>query len=129
MLAERGHSFGQYPFYVYYHSGSTKAKSSYPGAERLESGNYEYRDMEIWENDGKRSLKKCQFQVEGKQFAGWNLRVKVEDTVFWYGTDHMYHSKGDSSKEVTFETLSDEQKLPILTVKKHMRLVMVATWK
>jgi hypothetical protein len=55
--------------------------------------------------------------------------VKVEDTVFWYGTDHMYHSKGDSSREVTFETLRDEQKLPILTVKKNMRLVMVATWK
>jgi glycerophosphoryl diester phosphodiesterase len=129
MLAEPSASFGKYPFYVYYHSGSPEAESSYPGAERLKSGNYEYKDMEIWKNDGKRSLKKCQFRVEGKQFAGWNMRVKVENTMFWYGTDHMYHSKGDSNKEVTFETLSDEQKLPILTVKKRMRLVMVATWK
>jgi glycerophosphoryl diester phosphodiesterase len=129
MLEQPADSFGRYPFYVYYHAGTPDAESDYPDAKRLKSGIYEYKDMEIWENDGKRSLSKCRYRVEGKQFAGWTFRVKVENIMFWYGTDHMYHCKGDSNKEVELLVLSDEQQLPILTVKKNMRIVMVATWK
>lgn len=129
MLEKPVDSLGRYPFYVYYHAGNPEAESGYPDAVRLKSGCFEYQDKEIWENDGKSPLKKCRYKVEGKQFAGWNLRVNIENTLFWYGKDHLYHCKNDSNRPVEHEVFCDEQQLPVLTVKKGMHLVMEATWK
>jgi glycerophosphoryl diester phosphodiesterase len=129
MLDKPADSLGQFPFYVYYHAGIPEAESDYPDAKRLKNGIYEYQDTEIWKNDGERSLRKCRYKVDGKQFAGWNLRIKIENTVFWYGKDHLYHCKNDSNRAVKHELFRDEQQLPVLTVKKQMCIIMVATWK
>jgi hypothetical protein len=130
MLEENKERMGQHPFYVYYNSGSTEAVGD-DDAQQLPSGNFEYKDQTLWENDGATRLRKCRFSVEGKRFVGWNMRVQIDGKQLWYCEDHMYHGKGDFEEGTTVvpHLFADEEILPKWTVKRGIKLVMVAVWK
>lgn len=130
-LEETVDTFGKAPFYVYYNGGDKEVISHYENAQRVGSGTLEYKDQEIWINDGKRRLQKCKFEVVGKYFVGWKLRIQVDGKQLWYCKDHCYHTKGDFEPGTLVEPylFLDERQLPVWTVKPGMKLVMVAVWK
>lgn len=134
-------TFGRKPFYVYYHSSIAEITQEYTElieegalegtAVTTAKGNVEYRDSIPWENDGMRSLVKNHFQAEGKRFAGWKLRISLDDRIFWYSTDGCFHTRGELDKcpviqEYIFE---DGDILPVLAVMPGMKLVMEAVWE
>lgn len=137
-IKEQKESFGHYPFYVYYNSGNTNAVSDYEkiggektAAEKLTSGNLEYKDQTIWNNDGKTSLVPCHYSVKGKTFAGWKLRIRADGKQLWYCKDHMYHGKGDFEAGTMVEPyiFADQEVIPQWTLPANAILVMVAKWK
>lgn len=136
MLKNNTERMGNHPFYVYYNSGSVDAISHYAVdsdgvLERVASGGLEYKDQSIWSNDGTRRLRPCCYEVEGKQFVGWKLRIRMDGKQLWYCQDHMYHGKGDfvEGTPVMPYIFADEEIIPKWTLKKDMKLIMVATWK
>ncbi|MCI7108452.1 MAG: hypothetical protein MR945_11420 [Agathobacter sp.] len=136
MLQANTQRLGNHPFYVYYNSGAADAVSHYTVEEermieRVGSGNLEYKDQRIWGNDGTQSLCPCRYEVAGKQFVGWHLRVRVDGKQLWYCQDHMYHSKGDfvEGTQVMPYIFADEEIIPKWTLKENMKLIMVAVWK
>lgn len=136
MLQENTQRLGNYPFYVYYNSGSVDAVSHYTEEEermieRVGSGNLEFKDQRIWANDGRQCLHPCRYEVAGKQFMGWQLRILVDGKQLWYCQDHMYHSKGDFVEEtkVMPYIFADKEIIPKWTLKENMKLIMVAVWQ
>ena len=136
MLAANQERMGHLPFYVYYNSGSKNAQNCYPAGfceqvEHLPSGNFELKDKTLWKNDGTKALQTCGYQVEGKQFAGWKMRIQMDGKQLWYCRDHLYHGKGDLVEGTVTEPylFSDGEVLPVWTVKENCKLVMVAVWK
>lgn len=136
MLSENQERMGKLPFYVYYNSGSADVLNCYPKAvsgqvELLKSGNYEWKDQTLWDNDGQRKLAKCGYTLEGKKFAGWKMRVQTDGKQLWYCKDHLYHGKGDLADGTGVEPyiFAEEEQLPIWTVRENCKMVMVATWK
>jgi glycerophosphoryl diester phosphodiesterase len=134
MLQENEEKFGKHPFYIYYNSGNKDVICNYTEKEgsiiqELLNGNIEYKDREVWENNGKRALRKCQFKNKKKNFIGWHLRVKVDGKRYWYCKDYLYHTSGDFKQGTEPYLFSDEEVIPIWTVKKNMIMVMVAVWK
>ncbi len=136
MLQQNQERMGIYPFYVYYNSGAVEAVSHYEPegesvVERVGSGNWEYKDQTVWENDGRRPLEKCKYSLEGKNFAGWNLRIRIDGKQLWYCKDHMYHGKGDFKPGTKVEPylFHDGEVIPEWTFKRDMKLIMVAVWE
>ncbi len=136
MLTENAERMGHDLFYVYYNSGSKEVQNLYPeevaeSVEHLPSGNYELKDQSLWINDGKKALRKCGFRLEGKAFAGWKMRMQVDGKQLWYCKDHLYHGKGDLAEGTIVEPylFADEEVLPVWTVKRECKMVMVAVWK
>jgi len=129
--------FAHYPFRISYHSGHAQAESCYEGlieGEELEQekdGAFLYRDPEVWVNDGKRKLRKCQFAVEGKHFAGWNMKVCADGKYFWYCKDSLYHGKGDFAPGTVVEPylFRDEEQIPPWNLGENMEFIMVAVWE
>ncbi len=137
-LRKQEKGMGHYPFHMYYHSGERQPQHSYKAPDYHEdavaataAGCLEYRDPQIWENDGKRQLAECRFEVPGKRFAGWNLRMKADDIWFWYCDDGYYRTRGEFGyTEKTFPHLfKDKEQLPVFTVKQNANLVMTAVWE
>lgn len=129
-------SMGRFSFYVWYNSNHTEAQSRYSleaekYMERTPNGNLEYKDADVWSNTGKEKLRACRFIVPGEYFVGWKLRIKLDGKDYWYGTDHLFHTKKDfsSSGKLKPYIFQDEERMPVWTVKKKMKLVMVAVWK
>lgn len=127
---------GRFSFYVWYNSNHTEAQSRYSleaekYMERTPNGNLEYKDADVWSNTGKEKLRACRFIVPGEYFVGWKLRIKLDGKDYWYGTDHLFHTKKDfsSSGKLKPYIFQDEERMPVWTVKKKMKLVMVAVWK
>lgn len=136
MLNENSERMGHDLFYVYYNSGSKEVQNLYPeevaeNVEHLPSGNYELKDQSLWINDGKKALRKCGFRLDGKKFAGWKMRMQVDGKQLWYCKDHLYHGKGDIAEGTIVEPylFADEEVLPVWTVKRECKMVMVAVWK
>lgn len=136
MLLNNKERMGRHPFYVYYNSGAKDAVSHYTPedgsvVERVGSGNWEYKDQTVWENDGKRTLQKCRYTLEGKTFAGWKLRVRVDGKQLWYCSDHMYHGGGDlkPGKGINPYLFRDGEVIPEWTLERGMKLIMVAVWE
>lgn len=134
--------FGKYPFYVYYNSGVKDVEETYSSAieEGIlqgtvvvnDSGTVEFKDETIWENDGERSLPDCRFTVQGKQFAGWNVRIKIDDKQLWLATDGCWHNTGDfGKKKLPFKKrlFVPGEKLPVWTMQKGIKYIMSAVWK
>lgn len=136
MLSANTERMGKHPFYVYYNSGSKDVAYQYSEEIQKEivllpSGNYELKDSTLWKNDGSQTLRKCEYTLEGKQFAGWKMRMQVDGKQLWYCKDHLYHGKGDFVEGTCVEPyiFADEECLPAWTVKKECKMVMVAVWK
>ena len=136
MLNDNSERMGHELFYAYYNSGSKEVQNLYPeevaeNVEHLPSGNYELKDQSLWINDGKRALRKCGFRLDGKKFAGWKMRMQVDGKQLWYCKDHLYHGKGDLAEGAIVEPylFADEEVLPVWTVKRECKMVMVAVWK
>ena len=140
-IEEGKNKFGRVPFFVYYNSGSTETMETY--TDLIESnvlkgivattpkGALEFKDQVKWKNTGKKKLISNRFSVPGKQFAGWKLRVRIDEKQLWYCTDHCYHTGGDITEESTVRPylFGDGEILPVWTVKENMKLVMVAVWE
>lgn len=127
--------YGRFPFMVWYNSNHKDVIIHYEDAadkiEHLKSGNYEYKDDTIWQNDGHQKLKKCGYEVVGKKFAGWKMRVTIEGKMLWYSEDGLFHIDKDytSKKRYQERIFKDGDTLPIFDVKKNMKLIMVAQWE
>lgn len=133
--------FGQHPFYVYYNSGIAGVSETYSSdieqgildgtVETNDSGTMEFKDKTIWQNDGERGLLDCRFMAQGKRFAGWNLRIKLDDKQFWLATDGCYHNTGDFGKKKPFKKrlFAPGEKLPVWTMQKGIKYIMTAVWK
>ena len=127
--------YGRFPFMVWYNSNHKDVIIHYEDAadkiEHLKSGNYEYKDDTIWQNDGHQKLKKCGYEVAGKKFAGWKMRVTIEGKMLWYSEDGLFHIDKDytSKKRYQERIFKDGDTLPIFDVKKNMKLIMVAQWE
>lgn len=136
-LKHQKKGFGHYEFYVYYNSGNKEAVSAYKKLhhgstmETVKSGALEYKDQKKWKNDGTRALRKCEFELQGKRFIGWHLRVTIDGKPLWYCKDHCYHTKGDFQPGTNVEPylFEDEAVLPKLTLKEDIKLIMVAVWE
>lgn len=140
-LAGSRNDFGKFPFYVYYNSGSPDVQEGYSELlaenrlkgvlKTLASGNREFRDKLRWINDGNRALTKNYFSLEGKKFAGWKLRIQVEEKWFWYCGDHCYHAYLDLERNPDLQCFlfQDESVLPVWTFRKKAKLIMVAVWE
>lgn len=79
----------KYP--IWYRSSSLDAVSNYdphvPGYKlRLSPrGIFEIsNENELYQNDGTAHLEKNKYHREGYEFAGWNIRVKIDLQWFWY---------------------------------------------
>ena len=133
--------FGRHPFFVYYNSGIAGVSETYSSDIEKgvldgtvvvnDSGTLEFKDNTMWENDGQKGLLDCQFQMPGKRFAGWNLRIKRDDKQLWLATDGCYHNTGDVGKKKPFKKrlLMPGEKLPIWTMQKGIKYIMTAVWK
>lgn len=134
-------TFGRYPFMVWYNSNHKEAVSHYPEAvdgtgnvgtlTRLKSGNLEYRDKTIWEHTGDQTLRTCGYEVPGKRFAGWKLRISIEGKNLWYSTDGLFHAAKDYTvrKSIQACIFKDGDVLPDFDVRKNMKVIMVAVWE
>lgn len=129
--------FSDYPFRISYNGGLPEVVSHYDAAlceeeiVRVNSGTLEYKDSEIWKNDGKRRLRKCCFTVPGKRFVGWNMRVRVDGKQMWYCKDRLYHGKGDIVEGTIVEPyiFKDEEQIPVWNLEENVTFVMVAVWE
>lgn len=129
--------FSNYPFRISYNGGLPEVENHYdaslPQEEmvRVKSGTLEYKDSEIWKNDGTRRLRKCCFSVPGKKFAGWKMRVRVDGKQLWYCKDRMYHGKGDIVEGTIVEPyiFKDEEQIPVWNLEENVTFVMVAVWE
>lgn len=134
-------TFGRYPFMVWYNSNHKEAVSHYPetsdGDEnagtltRLKSGNLEYRDKTIWEHTEGQTLRACGYEVPGKRFAGWKLRISIEGKNLWYSTDGLFHAAKDYTvrKSIQACIFRDGDVLPDFDVRKNMKVIMAAVWE
>lgn len=134
-------TFGRYPFMVWYNSNHKEAVSHYPetsdGDEnagtltRLKSGNLEYRDKTIWEHTEGQTLRACGYEVPGKRFAGWKLRISIEGKNLWYSTDGLFHAAKDYTvrKSIQACIFKDGDVLPDFDVRKNMKVIMAAVWE
>lgn len=135
-------TFGKWPFYVYYNSGVADAGETYSEAINQgtlsgkvainPSGTLEFRDSVMWANDGQQALADCHFTVEGKQFAGWNLRIKIDGKQLWLGTDGCYHANSDFSQtafSLDKRLFWPGEKLPVWTMQKGIKYIMCAVWE
>lgn len=134
-------TFGRYPFMVWYNSNHKEAVSHYPETvdgtgnvgtlTRLKSGNLEYRDKTIWEHTGDQTLRTCGYEVPGKRFAGWKLRISIEGKNLWYSTDGLFHAAKDYTvrKSIQACIFKDGDVLPDFDVRKNMKVIMVAVWE
>ena len=129
---------GHHPFYVYYHCSEPQVEHFYVAPEyeedalvRTKAGNLEYQDPVIWNNDEKRQLTKCRFRVPGKHFMGWNLRMKADDSWYWYCEDGFYYASGDFGYNPKGypHLFHDQEILPKMTVRENARIVMVSVWE
>lgn len=134
--------FGRHPFYVYYNSGVAGAGETYSQAVNEgalqgtvavnDSGTLEFRDKTIWQNDGERSILDCRFTVPGKRFAGWNVRIKIDEKQLWLATDGCYHNTGDFGKKklpLEKRLFLPGEKLPVWTMQKGIKYIMSAVWE
>lgn len=128
---------GHYPFYLYYNSGVEDVCHEYDALgfdkERIvrTNANYvEFMDPEIWKNDGNQQLRKCTFTTPGRRFAGWYLRMKVDGVWYWFCQDEFYHARKEfgMGEHAWPKLFSDQETLPVLTVRNHAQLVMHAVW-
>lgn len=134
-------TFGRYPFMVWYNSNHKEAISHYPEAvdgagnagtlTRLKSGNLEYRDKTIWDHTEGQTLRACGYEVPGKRFAGWKLRISIEGKNLWYSTDGLFHAAKDYTvrKSIQACIFKDGDVLPDFDVRKNMKVIMVAVWE
>ena len=134
-------TFGRYPFMVWYNSNHKEAVSHYPetsdGDEnagtltRLKSGYLEYRDKTIWEHTEGQTLRACGYEVPGKRFAGWKLRISIEGKNLWYSTDGLFHAAKDYTvrKSIQACIFRDGDVLPDFDVRKNMKVIMAAVWE
>lgn len=133
--------YGQYPFFVYYHSGTSNASETYSWAarsrmirgkvRRVPSGALEFRDSRLWVNDGSETLARNRFRLRGKRFAGWHMRISIDGEHHWYCADGTFRTKEvmRARPRIKRFLLSDQQALPTVKTTKGAKLVMVAVWK
>lgn len=136
MLDAQTKGFETNPFRVFYNAGTADAESHYEsGIEgeviRTKSGVLEYKDMEIWENDGGRCLRKCRFKAAGRRFGGWKMRVRVDGRQLWFCKDGLYHGKGDIVPGTSVEPylFADQAQIPVWKIGENVTFVMVAVWE
>lgn len=97
----------------------------------MKSGNLEYRDKTIWEHTEGQTLRACGYEVPGKRFAGWKLRISIEGKNLWYSTDGLFHAAKDYTvrKSIQACIFKDGDVLPDFDVRKNMKVIMAAVWE
>ena len=129
--------FSNYPFHISYNGGLPEVESHYDVSQpedeivRVKSGTLEYKDPQVWENDGTRRLRKCCFTLPGKRFVGWKMRVRIDGKQLWYCKDRLYHGKGDIVEGTIVEPyiFRDEEQIPVWNLEENVTFVMVAVWE
>jgi glycerophosphoryl diester phosphodiesterase len=141
MLEHATGQMGQNQFRIYYHSGVPEAIDSYSAAatrgtaERnirtLKSGALEIPDTRCWQNDGAQLLRPLEFKVQGKRFAGWRMRIKIDNGIRWYCADGTFRTKKElgTTPPVRRYVFSDQEALPPIAVVEDSSVVMEATWE
>ena len=116
-LADAKDRFGPYPFSVAYLSDSKQKP----------------QDGELYPcpNDGNWQIAGQVPEKEGTAFAGWNLRVTIDGSRYWYGNDGLYHAGRDFNGKTELEKyrFADGERLPVLTVKEGMTVELIAVWR
>ena len=98
----------------------------------LKSGTYEYcPENRPGKNDGNTRLEKNEFQAAGYAFAGWNLRIRIDNRWFWYMQDQSLWPLGEKKEEgaVKPRLFKEEERIPYLPVNSISSLVAEAVWE
>lgn len=98
----------------------------------LESGTFEYRvSGKLYTNNGTEHFLKNGFRLEGYQFKGWNIRIRIDNRWFWLLSDgtlklkESYNAKTDKA----IQCFSDESLIPYIPVNRISSMVAEALWK
>ena len=98
----------------------------------MKSGTYEYcPENRPGKNDGNTRLEKNEFQAAGYAFAGWNLRIRIDNRWFWYMQDQSLWPLGEKKEEgaVKPRLFKEEERIPYLPVNSISSLVAEAVWE
>lgn len=100
----------------------------------LDSGVYEYKINDSVANDGKTRLLKNGFVLDGYRFTGWNLRIRIGKTWFWYcgeGADGRLVPKKRYSEETDgpIRLFREGDPLPYFPVNRIRSVVAEACWE
>lgn len=109
--------FGPYPFSVVYLSNAKQGPQD--------------TEPHACPNDGEWRIAGDTPEKEGCVFAGWNLRVTIDGSRLWYGTDGLYHAGRDfnGKTELAKRLFLNGERLPVLLVKEGMTAELAAAWK
>lgn len=82
------------------------------------------------QNDGMDLARENRYEKEGFVFAGWNFRLKIDGTKYWYCTDGLYHGNIDFNGKTDAQKylFREGEALPQMIVKEGMTVGMIAVW-
>lgn len=122
---------------IHYISGSTEATSAYDTenqksqVKQRSNGILEYLEIgRLYQNDGSSRFEKNGFQLEGHKFAGWKLRIQIDNRWFWYMKDGSLGLSGGSDHELEEQILifDDKARIPHIPVNRIRKARAEAVW-
>ncbi len=135
---KEAHDLEKHPVFIrYFSKGGKNLQCMYKeegGKEELfKNGGHEYTaPTMLFHNNGKDRVDKIQYIYDGYQFIGWNIRVRSDDTWFWYMKNTMLCSR-IKNPPPDFDQLKyvvgDEEVLPVLPLKRIDSVVLEACWE
>lgn len=121
-----------------YISGSPEAVSAYDRENQAHqirqrsNGMLEYSDTgRLYQNDGNSCFEKNAFYLEGHKFAGWKLKIQIDNRWFWYMKDGSLGCSEDYGDELEEQILIFEDKGPIphIPVNRIRKATAEAVWE
>lgn len=135
-LKKPSDTVSDFSYELRYHSGAAKSNVSCSlndtyHIEHLPSGAYEYYNKnEKISNAKSQVFDPCGFEREGYNFKEWILRIKVNDTWFWYMKDDtlQIEDKTDPNFSSNKKRFTHTSLIPYLPISKASVAVAEAIW-
>lgn len=122
---------------VHYVSRSSETSSAYDTdreecqTKQRANGMLEYSDAgRLYQNDGSSCFEKNGFHLEGHKFAGWKLRIQIDNRWFWYMKDGSLGLSEDDSDDFEQQIMvfNDEAHIPHIPVNRIRKAMAEAVW-